>query len=270
MTSRKRNKGKDRKAKKAALEAEKVDSVKELVRHQWHAWARGLDDSGRVISPCSHGGALIIPDDKNHPVCSFVDTFFLNTAVHNMHTLHNMYDTFHKRNILQSLVDTFQRHAEVWKNESYRKMAIQILVHCGTTSLHCKDTGMPQEVTRAIVILENYDGVGGIDSVLYNPIASKKLRDIHLAGSSMKRDMLKFYRKRITCSCLKGMHLEARKTLPKLGACYLCDEEKERSLLMVCGRCKIAQYCSRECQIAAWPMHKSSCDAYVNFHKQQK
>ena len=39
MTSRKRNKGKDRKAKKAALEAEKVDSVKELVRHQWHAWA---------------------------------------------------------------------------------------------------------------------------------------------------------------------------------------------------------------------------------------
>ena len=257
MPSRKRNKGRDRKAKKAALEAEKVESERSALRRVWHAWARGLDDCGGVITSCNHGCDLVVPDDVNHPVCSFMDTLFRNDALHNMHTLYNMNDTF-------------QRHAEVWKNESYRKMAIQILVHCGTTSLHCKDTGMPQEVTRAIVILENYDGVGGIDSVLYNPIASKKLRDIHLAGSSMKRDMLKFYRKRTTCSCLKGMHLDARKTLPKMGACYLCDEEKERSLLMVCGRCRVIQYCSRECQIAAWPMHKSSCDAYVNFHKQQK
>jgi hypothetical protein len=165
--------------------------------------------------------------------------------------------------------DTFQRHAEVWKNESYRNMAIQILVHCGTNSLHYKDTGMIREITSAIVILENYDG-GAANSVVYNPVASKKLRDIHSAGSSMKRDVLKFYRKRTTCYCLKGMHLEARKTLPKLGGCDHCGVVKERALLMVCSRCRITQYCSRECQIADWSRHKEFCDLCVNFHKQQK
>ena len=92
MPSRKRNKGRDRKAKKAALEAEIYDSEKLAVRRVWHAWARGLDDSGGVITPCNHGGATIIPDDVNHPVCSFMDTLFRNDALHNMHTLYIQYE----------------------------------------------------------------------------------------------------------------------------------------------------------------------------------
>ena len=246
MTSRKRNKGRDRKAKKAALEAEKVESERSEVRSVWHAWARGLDGSGGVITPCNHG-SLTIPD-KNYPVSCFIDTFFLN-ALNNMHTLH-------------SIVDTFQRHTEVWKNESYRKMAIRILVHIGTNSFHYKGTSMPQEVTRAIVILENYRA-GHVDSSIYNRVVATKLRDVHWSGSSVERDMLKFYRKRTTCLCLKKRHLEARKSQSKLGGCDHCGEEKERALLMVCSRCGIMQYCSRACQVANWRLHKEVCDLYV-------
>ena len=257
MPSRKRNKGRDRKAKKAALEAERVESETSGLRSLWQGWARGkcMVDGREFITPCNHGGALIIPNDKNHPVCSFVDTLILNTAAHNMHTLNNMYDTF-------------QRHTEVWKNESYRKLAIQILVHIGTNSLLCNDSSTPKEKARAIVILENYDGTGDIDSSIYNNCTSTKLRDIHWGLSGrLERDTMKFYRKRTACSCLKKMHLEARKTLPKLGICFHCNQVKERALLMVCSRCRIAQYCSRECQIAQWPMHKKECDLYVRFRK---
>lgn len=45
-----------------------------------------------------------------------------------------------------------------------------------------------------------------------------------------------------------------------MGHCKNCNVEKERSSLMVCGRCKYAQYCSKECQTANWKIHSNDCD----------
>ena len=91
-----------------------------------------------------------------------------------------------------------------------------------------------------------------------------KWRDLQLSGGSGRRDALKFYRKRISaCKCLKQVHLETRKKVPKTSQCYHCGKETERVLLSLCSRCMIDQYCSRECQVAAWPEHKRNCDMYV-------
>ena len=58
MPSRKRNKGKDRKAKKAELEAEKIESEKVKVRSEWEGWARGYEKtSGMKVIQCIHGFA---------------------------------------------------------------------------------------------------------------------------------------------------------------------------------------------------------------------
>jgi len=81
--------------------------------------------------------------------------------------------------------------------------------------------------------------------------------------NGITRELLKFFRKRITCKCLKKMHLEARKTQPKLGVCFHCNQVKERALLMVCSRYMMSQYCSKECQVAALPVHRKDCDDYV-------
>ena len=122
---------------------------------------------------------------------------------------------------------------------------------------------MAKDVAITIAMLDNYDGTSDFDYTYLTPVVSTKVRDLACGENSCRRDLLKFYRKRITCKCLKKMHLEARETLPKMGKCFHCHEVKERALLMVCSRCRFAQYCSRECQIAKWPSHKRNCNTYV-------
>ena len=261
MPSRKRNKGKERKAKKAELELERIEieSQREAVRNHWliraevrDVWQEFARGEGEVRQihwsvECNHGTSLVIPDDVNHPVTSFMDSLFLHVA----HNPNNV-------NVEKYLRDTFTRHQEVWDNKRYREMAVNIFIAIGTNSMLSKKRA-DSFLAHAIVVLENYDG---INKTLNGPVIAAKLRDL-LGSSAKHRDELKFYRKRTTCSCLKDMHLEARKTLPKLGICHHCGEEKERRLLMVCGKCKISQYCSKECQSASWPAHKSGCVALL-------
>ena len=248
MPSRKRNKGKERKAKKAVLEFERIDNERAEVRNYWLGWARG-EDEVRQITQCNHGISLVIPDG-NHPVTNFIDALFVNAANNSALC------------VRQYLRDTFTRHREVWDNERYREMAIDIVVVIETNVL-LSNVHAGYFFAVAVVVLENYDGIG-IISTLNSRVVAAKHRDL-ICGeiSTNKRDLLKFYRKRTTCSCLKKMHSDARKTLPKLGGCQHCGVVKERALLMVCRKCRVTQYCSKECQIAHLPAHKCGCDAYV-------
>ena len=256
MPSRKRNKGKDRKAKKAELEAERIEEERALVSSLWRGAARGEDIElgNKKVLLCNHGCDLTIPDDENHPVCSFMDTFHLNLLINRKH-------------ISENLSDTYLHHShDVWNNESHRTMTADILLGIGTNLIlmgtgQCQILDSPRDIAHAILCLETYNG-GRFSSIIQPPHVAKKVRDLYWCGSisNARRDVLKFYRKRSSCSCLKRMHLEARKTLPKLGQCMHCNEVKERSLLMVCGRCRVNQYCSRGCQIAHWHAHREDCE----------
>jgi hypothetical protein len=75
--------------------------------------------------------------------------------------------------------------------------------------------------------------------------------------------LVSFFRKRIPCSCLDKKYKEV-KSITKLGICYNfnCphpDRKVERSRTKCCSRCHLANYCSLECQVDNWAIHKKFC-----------
>lgn len=249
--SRKRNKGKDRKAKK--------EEIRRMDAHTlWRFASSGKEGEDSCIVN-NHGFDIKISDD--HPVSGFMDTFFMNW---------NSYLP-----LVDSLVDSYEKHPQVWDNEKQRTLTIDIMTTIGTNMLIRKEGQfytLATCIAEAIYVMENYYNERDVYSAAYNRRSASKRRDLDLFASSLGRDVLKFYSKRVSCSCLKAMYSEARKKMPKkMGKCshIECKVEKERVMLFVCGRCMIDQYCSRECQIAEWPKHKHNCDIHVEIHDER-
>ena len=241
-SSRKKNKGRDRKAKKAEAERAKVHAL-------WLGWATGTRVTGQTIA-CDHGCG-ILSNDLDHPVMKFIDEMFTPDSS------------------VGSLLDVLQTTlAEaVLNDERYRDMLVKIFIRMGTNKLLNEEYNGALTLARTIVPLELYDGTESTRTVINCRRVQTKVRDLDNVASA-RRDALKFFSKRVPCSCLKKMHQEARRMLPKIGFCYGCPKEKERVALSVCSRCMIAQYCSRECQVANWPEHKEDCDLFVKTHIQ--
>ena len=233
--SRKRNKGKDRKAKQLA---KKVEKDRADTRMMWQSYYS--------YKSCNHGRILVISND--HPVSNFIDLFFMNLE--------------QNKTLEQHLRDIFKSH-QIWKNEIYMKLIKDTLVRIGTNMMLDEyfTIEWPLCIAQAIIALEHYNGTDEID--LDKHVVVSKWRDLARSGSS-RRDVLKCFRKRTSCKCLKRLHLDARKSTPKIGICLGCREEKERSLLSVCSKCMISQYCSRDCQVADWAHHEKACNDYAH------
>jgi hypothetical protein len=77
--------------------------------------------------------------------------------------------------------------------------------------------------------------------------------------------LVKFFRRRIPCSCLDEKYEEV-KASTKMGVCYnpKCRGMVERSKTMYCSRCRCTTYCSRGCQRVDWSAHKEFCDICVS------
>ncbi len=79
--------------------------------------------------------------------------------------------------------------------------------------------------------------------------------------------LVQYFRKRNPCSCLDGKYNEA-KSITKMGrccnsTCTLPDKKAKRGAMFYCTGCRLANYCSRECQVADWGRHKEGCKAAV-------
>ena len=240
MVSRKKNKGRERKAKK--------EENKKAERHsRWERFARGEDENNRKVIHCDHGCTVEIPDSLDHPVICFMDEFFAKSG---------------------DWLKCLNSHAKLWSNDNYRNLTTYILLNIGANLLvGCDSTSNnATHIASAIVLLDNYKETMSFNEVYLTRRVAAKVRDIR--GGNL-RDDLKFYSKRVSCSCLKKIYSDARKTMPKQGFCQHCNETKERALLSVCSRCRIDQYCSRECQVVDWRRHEMHCDEHVRVHNQQ-
>ena len=109
--------------------------------------------------------------------------------------------------------------------------------------------------------------------VLKEDLSSMNIIKMFELGVADKHTLVKYLMKHVPCSCLEDVYKEV-KSIPKVGLC--CNREcgqnriVERSTMLNCTRCRQANYCSRECQVADWPGHKEVCFPFHKCKSQEK
>ena len=60
------------------------------------------------------------------------------------------------------------------------------------------------------------------------------------------------------CDCMQAKKMEAR-GMAKTEVCNGCGIIFPRKGMLLCGGCKMANYCNEECQTKDWPRHRKNC-----------
>ena len=181
----------------------------------------------------------------------------------------------HMRSLVESINVTIAiSHPQVWRCTSTREIVFKFmcatganlvlaLINCATVSRDHDSWDKTLKISFLVSILEGYDEANGDLSVA---LTGKGISNKGAVASYMKmigggtRELVKFYKKRLPCHCLKEIYVDMKASMPKTSMCYRCHDIIERSNIQVCGGCKKAQYCSRRCQVSAWQMgHKRGC-----------
>jgi len=263
MPSRKRNKGKKRRAKKmettteARLPKERTDDNNDTPSG-WH----------NDIPQCHHGfDPLPLPIDDDRPLEHFMTAYedqldglrMMSRILNNAYSLDRLEDLYTLIMIPISSIISNSDNGFLNSIDN-RQIVTSLLLDIGTNMiLFDENLDRIIHVMGSILILDQYQGNGDYSSARF--LASKKFNRIR---DGNERDVIKFFNKRIPCECLQDRYEKVRRNVPKIGRCWMCRHEVVRSKLMVCGRCKVAHYCCRECQIEDYPSHKDSCHLYVN------
>ena len=153
----------------------------------------------------------------------------------------------------QALRALGETHPEFWEDQTARKDMTKIFAMMATDHmLHgCSGTvGCQRVKDHAAIILLLESNCLGLEVL-------QKSRDLNDGG---QRALVKFIKKHIKCECLDKAYANSKRTSPlSMSRCHHCHIQKERSSLLLCGSCKVDQYCSPACQKAAWPAHKKGC-----------
>ena len=244
MPSRKRAKGKARKAKAR-------ESNCNLILHN--------------ESVCRHGCEVISKDD----ICyKFVEQFEveMKTAI----------DVSLKgANSLSFSDETIKRlkaskeYNMIWDNnsEETQQKLQSLFINLGTNLLlrdvtleanavvgyEAIQLGMASIVAMAIVSSQHdYD----VLKALFDLKSRLVLRDLN---DGLSYDIIKFFHKRSPCKCLKKIYIQDR-VKTRRAVCHHCKVERERSQLYLCSGCLYFSFCSKDCQAADWRDHQRRCD----------
>ena len=104
----------------------------------------------------------------------------------------------------------------------------------------------------AYKLVDKYDGV----------VSTESSRNIEIFKRDIMhcpREIVRFYHKHNSCNCLETLYSKLKKTTDRTTNCFGCGVIKDFREIKECSGCKVAQYCSRECQLSHWAKHKSYC-----------
>ena len=241
---RKRNQGKARKEAKAARRGEQ--ELQKL--YNFYAMLRtGL--------PCSHGADAGSFSSISTDIC-----FHLATRFEGAFSSASKDSDRSLWEMIEGARDaTMDEFSEVWKDSAKMKTVMSHLLCDGVQFILDGKDGDARVFATLIRYLEQYIAVELHETqALFN---CPKIGETYLADD---HTLVKFFWKRIPCSCLDEKYQEV-KHITKKGCCYnpqcsIPGKTVERRQTKYCSRCRCATYCSRECQKADWTIHKIDCD----------
>jgi len=102
--------------------------------------------------------------------------------------------------------------------------------------------------------------LGALTSQEQLPPNVEKLYADRLYHTRTNRGMIRFLHNETKHSCKCLAELAAlEKAKPRTAKCNYCKKEGESIKLKKCSRCKLSEYCSKECQTNDWKVHKAEC-----------
>ena len=236
MVSRKKAAAKARKAAKAKAREEQA---KEMVAAQMrqlscqHGADPQLLNTDNIVFQCVHTFGKVFNEAENHGELS--------------------------SSLLAARAATSDEFVEVWHNSAKTEMVISILLSKGTQDLL---DGKYDDARKAAAFARQFEQHNAtVLQQTHSLINWPKIFEMYYADM---HTLVKFFWKRIPCSCLDEKCQEV-KDITKMGYCWsphckFPNRMMERNKTKYCSRCRNAVYCSRECQEADWSRHKCHCD----------
>ncbi len=256
MPSRKKAKGKARKAAKEAeaakakeqeSQAQAQASSKQMQEGSLEAQLQRLMISSSSSKKCLHGCHALSPSDQK--ICGeFIDSF---VAAYTS-----------RDDVAQSFLTAYYATKDEYADVYATKIEPIISAHL-STGTRCILEG-DNDAAQLHASFACYFGEW-IAVCLHKTTAAINWGKVIELYDADDHTLVSFYRNRIPCSCLDEKHKEV-KSVKKMGLCYNnnCSQpgkKVERSKMFSCIRCYNSNYCSIECQKADWKRHKMFCNA---------
>eukprot|EP00985_Skeletonema_marinoi_P003983 scaffold1742_cov150-Skeletonema_marinoi.AAC.2 len=152
------------------------------------------------------------------------------------------------------------KYPEVWADPAKLKMLVSFHLYMATQSVLEGEMIVAKTYAAMAFHLEECLAIS-FDKTRAT-LTGAKLLELHRGDDNT---LVQYLRKNIPCQCLDAKY-EQVKSITKIGfccndQCSLPNRRVERRSMVYCTRCRDANYCSRECQEAAWPFHKKQCHA---------
>ena len=267
MPSRKKAKGKARKAaKEAKAKAKQEDSrrVEDVAANERQEGSLEAQLHRLVISEvaphkCEHG--LIHLSAGDQKIClEFIEAFLAAYSRANVGEAIIAAACATSGGFRTAHQATIDEYAEVYVSKL--DTVISMLLAKGTQRIIEERNHNAQLFAALVCYFEDFIAV-----CLRKSQALFSWAKFHELLSADDHTLVSFYRKRIPCACLDEKYTEV-KSIKKMGNCHNLncshpDGKVERSKMLSCTRCDYGNYCSVQCQKADWKGHKQICGTFA-------
>jgi hypothetical protein len=226
--------------KLAAAEKEALDAAAAQQKEQ--------NEKAKHVNECQHG---YVATEEHFFISDFAITFFAGyNSVGAGAMLSECFEAAEKA--------TAEKYPEVWHDPSKMKQVASYFILLGTQGVLDGKIGIARFYASTASHFEEYIEVLHETKATLDPTKVIELKH------GDEHTLVKYLRKNIPCKCLDTKYKEV-KSITKMGFCFnpqcsIPDRMVERHKMLYCTRCHLANYCSRECQEAAWPEHKELCN----------